>query len=71
MESLNEHWLIIRSCNLKHLQYVNMIARKKKIGMLEELTFGVFECLEFVGLRSNVIINCFFTQSNTKKFNTR
>ena len=29
MESLNEHWLIIRSCNLKHLQYVNMIARKK------------------------------------------
>ena len=29
MESLNEHWLIIRSCNLKHLQYVNMKACKK------------------------------------------
>ena len=31
MESLNEHLLIIRSWNLKHLQNVNMIARKKKI----------------------------------------
>ena len=29
MESLNEHWLIIRLCNLKNLQYVNMIAHKK------------------------------------------
>ena len=30
MGPLNGHWLIIiRSCNLKHLQYVNMIARKK------------------------------------------
>ena len=29
MESLNEHWLIMRSCNLKHVQYVNMIAHKK------------------------------------------
>ena len=25
---MNEHRLIIRSCNLKHKQYVNMIARK-------------------------------------------
>ena len=29
MESLSEHYLITRSCNLKHLQYVNMIACKK------------------------------------------
>ena len=29
MESLNEHYFNIRSWNLRHLQYVNIIARKK------------------------------------------